>query len=96
MTLKKIEALGNPTSKDILVIATNWPEPTETLEHIRNEFPGITVIYYQLKKKEGKGEYSAYGISYEEIPKGQFCKVFMTCLSDWSRVLHKIFTLSRE
>jgi len=70
MTLRKLETSDNPTSKDVLVIATNWPEPTETLERIRHDYPGMTVIYYQLKKKEGKGQYSAYGMNYEEIPKG--------------------------
>lgn len=70
MTLKKIESSEDPTSKDVLVIATNWPEPTETLERIRNDHPGMTVIYHELKKKEGKGPFSEYGMYYEEVPKG--------------------------
>ncbi|KAF3919480.1 hypothetical protein ABW20_dc0100210 [Dactylellina cionopaga] len=43
------EILGrNLTSKDVILVASTWSEPTEWMDRIKNEHPGIKVSYYKI------------------------------------------------
>jgi hypothetical protein len=42
-----------PSAQEQLLVVFPFPEPTPLIESLRTEFPGIKVVYYQVKGPVG-------------------------------------------